>query len=166
MGTVKPEEVKELIIKCWMTHDGMWFMNCVQECGIEKANKVNKAAIRSLAPIEVKRVQKACGLENIQTFQELLQFLDAAQETVIGDFMGFGYHVPSENALHFGIESCFAHDGMKRIGVSETYECGIFTRIEAWFETLGIAYTVTPEVTGCMMVTEGRCFRDYSFTLG
>jgi hypothetical protein len=36
-------------------------------------------------------------------------------------------------------------------------------RVEAWFDTLGIRYEVAPKVTGCMMHTEGRCYRDYTF---
>jgi hypothetical protein len=40
----------------------MWFYHTYQELGIEKANKLNKAAIRSLAPIEIKRVKMALGI--------------------------------------------------------------------------------------------------------
>jgi len=47
-------ELKDLLIKNWMTHDGMWFYHCLQELGIEQTNRLNKAAIKSLAEIEIK----------------------------------------------------------------------------------------------------------------
>jgi len=39
-------ELTDLLNRCWMTHDGMWFYHCFQEFGIEKANYLNKAAIK------------------------------------------------------------------------------------------------------------------------
>ena len=52
---------------------------------------------------------------------------------------------------------------MKALGVIDRYECGIMLRIDTWLETLGIQYEVEPKVTGCMMYTNGKCFRDYRF---
>jgi hypothetical protein len=55
MKTLKKSELKEILIKNWMTHDAMWLYHCLQECGIERTNKINKAAIRSMAAIEIRR---------------------------------------------------------------------------------------------------------------
>ncbi len=52
---------------------------------------------------------------------------------------------------------------MKKYGMIDQYQCGIMDRVEGWFDGLGIPYTVTPKVDGCMMHTEGRCYRDYRF---
>ncbi|MBW1847517.1 MAG: hypothetical protein JRJ27_10315, partial [Deltaproteobacteria bacterium] len=56
MNDAEKKELIELLNKNWMTHDGMWFYHCLQEMGIEKANKLNKLAISALAPIEIKRL--------------------------------------------------------------------------------------------------------------
>ena len=40
------QELRELLVKCWMTHDGSCFYNSVKELGIVVANKLNKGAIR------------------------------------------------------------------------------------------------------------------------
>lgn len=157
-------ELKELLNKCWMTHDGMWFFHCMSECGMQKANKINRAAIRSLAGIEVERINKAFGITEVGDAQSLKDFLEAANNTVVADFMQFAPMFLSDTHLHVEIRECFAYKGIKRIGGIEEYECGIFERIEAWFKALRIRFSVSPEVTGCMMHTEGHCFRDYHFS--
>jgi hypothetical protein len=52
---------------------------------------------------------------------------------------------------------------MRALGVADQYECGIILRIETWLTTLRIPFEIEPKVTGCMMVTEGKCYRDYRF---
>jgi hypothetical protein len=160
---LEKDELKELLNKCWMTHDGLWFYSCLEECGIEKTNRVNKAAIRGLGPIEIKRYQKALGIGTIESYDDLVHFFKMAMEIVSGKFMNYSFSFKEKNLIHAEWESCFAYEGMKRLGVADRYECGIMLRIETWFETLGIKYEVQPIITGCMMHTEGRCFRDYKF---
>lgn len=163
MESLDKKELKELLNKCWMTHDGMWFYHCLKECGIEKTNKVNKAAGRSLAMIEVKRIIKAFGIEKVETFEELKDCILKIFEVVKADFMDFTYSFPSYNLCHMEMRQCFAYDGMRRIGAIDQYECGIFSRVGGWFEGLGIKYSATPQVEGCMMLTNERCFRDFRF---
>ncbi|MDD5398342.1 MAG: hypothetical protein PHU70_04595, partial [Dehalococcoidia bacterium] len=81
-----------------------------------------------------------------------------------GDFMRYKFYSPAPNVIHGEWESCFAYEGIKALGVIDRYECGIMDRIEAWLDALGLKWSVEPKVTGCMMHTEGRCYRDYTFT--
>ena len=46
-------ELKELISKCWITHDGMWFAHTLFESGIETTNHLNRAAINSTAAMDL-----------------------------------------------------------------------------------------------------------------
>ncbi len=156
-------ELKELLNKCWMTHDAMWFANCLRECGIEKTNRINRAAVRGAAAVEIKRIKKATGTERIETFGEFWAFVQAAMAILTGDFMQYSFASDGMNRIHCTWQKCFAHDGIKALGVIDRYECGIMERVEAWFDTLGIRYEVEPKVTGCMMHSEGRCHRDYTF---
>jgi hypothetical protein len=160
---LEKNEVKELLNKGWMTHDAMWFYHCLQELGIEQTNKINQAAIKSMSTIEIKRYQKALGGGPINTFDELVLFFKTVMEIVSGKFMKYDFSFPEKNWIHAEWQSCFAFEGMKGLGVPDRYECGIMLRIETWFDTLGIQYEVEPKVTGCMMHTDGRCFRDYRF---
>lgn len=157
------KELKELLIKNWMTHDAMWFYHCLQECGIEKTNKINKAAVRALGVIEIKRIQKATGIDKVETFEDFKLLIDAVFSIVKGDFMDFTYSFPSENTLRGELKDCFAYNGMKRMGVLDQYQCGIMERIYGWFDGLGIRYSVSPQVEGCMMHTDGHCSRDFRF---
>ncbi|MEJ2716866.1 MAG: DUF6125 family protein [Deltaproteobacteria bacterium] len=165
MRTLERDELKELLVKCWMTHDGMWFYHCMQECGIEKASRINGAAARSVGMVEVKRIQKAFGVGEIETFERLKECFGPFFDVVKGDFMHVTYSFPSHNTIHFEMEDCFAYKGIKRIGGIDRYDCGIFERVSGWFDGLEIPHRVTPETKGCMFHTEGQCFRDFTFTL-
>ena len=163
MNTVEGRQLKEILIKNWMTHDAMWFYHSVQSFGMEKTNVVNKAAVRSMAGVEIKRLRKALGVERIETFGQFREFYSAVMEVVLGDFMKSSFSFPGHNRVHGEWKSCFAYDGLTKYGMIDQYQCGIMDRVEGWFDALGIPYTVTPKVDGCMMHTEGRCYRDYLF---
>ena len=157
------EKLKDLILKCWMTHDAMWFYHCMQEHGVENANEINKAAIRSLAAIEIDRIRKAFGLETIRDLGELRKLTVSAFGVLTSTFMGFIYSFPAENILHWEMTKCFAYTGMTRLGVIDRYECGVIYRVASWFDSLGIPYTLTPSVKGCMMHSRGFCSGEFHF---
>ena len=161
------KEIIDLLNRCWMTHDAMWFFNCWQQEGIEKANKINKAAIKSLAPIETRRIREALGIpkERVETFAELKDFFLGASKLVIPDFMNIIISFPGGNVLHWQFKegNCFAYKGMKRIGAIDRYECGVIYRLMCWFDNLGIRYTVIPEISGCLSHATGNCSGDFTF---
>ena len=166
LNRIGKREIRDFLGKGWLTHDGMWFYHAYQELGIEKANKLNKAAIRSLAPIEIKRVKKVLGIggEKIGTFEELKDFMLEALEMILPNsvFEGFRFQVSSTDCLHWEWESgeCFAYKGMKQIGVIDGYRCGVMYRIQCWFDALGIKYSINPKIDKCIMHEKGACFGD------
>jgi hypothetical protein len=96
-------------------------------------------------------------------FRELIE---AAWQLIKADFMEFTYSYPAPNVMRWDVRRCFAFDGVTQLGVADQYQCGIFPRVETWFDVLGIKYTVTPAVGGCMMQSDGKCFREYTFAFG
>ena len=78
--------------------------------------------------------------------------------------MKSSFSLPSRNILRGDFERCFAYEGIRRIGAIERYQDGIFERIYGWFDGIGMKYSVSPQVEGCMMHTDGRCFREIIFT--
>lgn len=163
MLSLNENQSKELIIKSWMTHDGAWFNHCLQEVGIEKTNKINKAASKSLGMIEIKRFMKIFGLESVNSFDDLKVVILSLLKVVKAEFMRFSHDFSTFNELNCEMLECFAYNGIKRIGVIDIYECGIFERIEGWFESLGIPYDVEPKIKGCMMHEQGICMRKFKF---
>jgi len=155
-------QLKELLVKCWMTHDGSWFYNCARELGIDTANRLNKAAIKSLSVLEMQRIKKAMGQEKlkIKTFEQLKSFIDDAFSILKGDFMDFEYTFPEKNRIHWEMNQCFAYNGMKMIGFSKQYECGVIYRISCWLDALGIDHTIEPEIDMCLLNSYEKCSGD------
>ena len=60
--TLSDEQEKELLRKCWYTHDARWFMSVAQEFGLEAANRLNKRTCRALGEAEMRRFVKALGI--------------------------------------------------------------------------------------------------------
>ncbi len=159
-------ELRDLLGKGWLTHDGMWFYHTYQALGIERANTLNKAAIKSLAPIEINRVKKILGAgeAKLESFESLRDFMLEALELILPGSVikNFRLSAPSENLLHWQWEKreCFAYKGMKQIGIIDDYRCGVMYRIECWFDALGIKYSIDPKTDKCIMHTTGDCCGD------
>jgi len=163
LDKIEKKEIRDLLGKGWLTHDGMWFYHTYRQLGIEKANILNRAAIRSLAPIEMKRAKKLLGIcgEKIVTFKELKDFMLDALEFILPSSVFEKFHISttSEDLLHWEWETgeCFAYKGMKQIGIIDDYRCGVMYRIECWLEALGINYSIYPEIDKCIMHEKGAC---------
>ena len=163
MKILNDKDVKELLIKCWMTHDGMWFLHCLRKVGIKNTNKINKAASRGLGLIEAKRFKKVFGITEVNSFNELKNFIENIFHIVKAEFMKFTFDFSRYNMIQCEMRQCFAHDGIKRIGVIDQYVCGIYDRIEGWFEGLGIKYKASPQINGCLMYEGKKCVKRYTF---
>lgn len=165
MNLLEKDELKELLIKCWMSHDGMWFYHCLQKFGMEKANELNLASIRSLSEIEVPRITKALGIqkERIKTFEELKEVINGLLGIVKASFMQFKYSFPSENCMHWEVQRCFAYEGMKRMGVIDRYQCGLLHRVKCWMDVLGLKCRITPQLGSCMLPNDGKCSGEMKF---
>ena len=143
-----------------MTHDGMWFFHCLQKCGIEATNKINKSAIHSLASIEIKRIKHVLGVEkNMDTFKEFSLFFMEASQLMVPDFMNASFSFPEENLMtwRFVQGRCFAYEGIKRLGVIDTYECGVLYRVKCWLDALEIENRFDPVIDTCSMHFKGTC---------
>lgn len=163
LDEIEKTEIRDLLGKGWLSHDGMWFHHTCNELGIEKANELNKAAIKSLAPIETDRVKRILGFTrgNFESFDELVQFMLAALELTLPDSVlrKFSLTSSSQGNLCWEWENfqCFAYKGMKQMGVIDGYSCGVMYRIECWLEALGVRYSMQPVIEGCLMHEKGFC---------
>ena len=166
LETIEKKDLRDLLGKGWLTHDGMWFFHTHQALGIEQANTLNKAAIRSIAPIEINRVKKILGVgeEIIESFETLKDFMDKALELILPEsvFKKFNFGASPNNILHWEWDKgeCFAFKGMTQIGTIDEYRCGVMYRIECWLKALGMEFTIDPQIDKCIMHATGVCSGD------
>ncbi len=168
MNNLNKNEVKELFSKNWLTHDAMWYGSCMQELGPEKANQLNKTAVQLMATIEIKRIMKLMGRPKgvtIKTFLELAEIIKTAFRVVQTSFLTFDFRFPEKNVLRGRFNECLAHDGVKKYGMIDDYECGIVERVKGWLDSLGVRYKMIPDFTGCLMHQNGICEADFCFDL-
>lgn len=161
-------EVKELFSKGWLTHDAMWYGSAMQMLGPEQANRLNKAAARLMAQVEIKRVLKLMGKPKgytVESFEELREIIDTAFTLVQTSFLTFDFSFPEKNLLRGSFAHCFAHDGVKRFGMIEHYDCGIVERVKGWMDGLGLPFEMTPDFDGCLMHRKGKCEIFFHFHL-
>ena len=169
LSSIKKEEIRDLLGKGWLTHDAMWFFHIAQEFGIERANTLNKAAIKSMSVIEAQRLAEILGMgkKRIEHFEEIKGFLLEGMKLTLpcSVFSKFRMAACSNNVLHWEWVDgeCFAYKGMKRMGLLDGYQCGVVYRIECWFRTLGIKFNSTPRIGKCLMHETGRCAGDFEF---
>ena len=152
-------ELKDLLVKNWMTHDGAWFLNTYLQFGIKKANKLNKRAIKTLSSFEIKRAKNRTKFKDkeISNYDELETFLKSAFSVLKGDFMEFNVSFPGNNRIHWEAKKCFAYEGMKKLGVQEEYECGVIYRISCWLDGLDLKHKIEPRIKKCLKNTRGYC---------
>ncbi len=168
-SNIEKEEIRDLLGKGWLTHDGMWFLNVCQEFGIERANTLNKAAIKSMSVIEAQRLVEVLGVEGkrLETLEEVKGFLLEGLQLIMpfSVFSKFCVSIPSKNVLHWEWANgeCFAYKGMKRMELIDGYECGVVYRIECWFQNLGLKFNSTPKIGKCLMHEKGYCSGDFEF---
>lgn len=169
LATLDKNEVREFFSKNWMTHDAMWYGVCVQELGPEKANRLNKTAVRLMAGLEIKRVTKLMGSSAdapVTEFYELAEIIETTFGLVKAGFMDFDFHFPEKNLLRGRFHECFAHTGVSKYGLIDSYDCGIVIRIQGWLEGLGVSYIMEPDFSGCLMNQNGECDIRFRFDLG
>jgi hypothetical protein len=168
MTRLDKNDVREFFSRNWMTHDAMWYGACVQELGPEKANEINKTAVRLMAGIEIQRVVKLMGGRAdapLTDFHELAEIIETTFGLVKAGFMNFDFRFPEKNLLQGRFNECFAHSGVSKYGLIDSYECGIVVRIKGWLEGLGVSYVMEPEFTGCLMHQHGECEIRFRFNL-
>lgn len=154
-------EIRELLGKCWITHDGMWFAHTLMTHGIDEANRLNRAAIKSMAGIELNRFMKVSRVsrDDLNTFPGFKAFFTGVWSLLLPDFMNvrIRFEAPGSIYWEFTPKGCFAYNGVKRAGVEKQYLCGPLYRIQCWLAHLEIPYVMAPDITTCIRPETGDC---------
>ncbi|MCJ7510160.1 MAG: DUF6125 family protein [Dehalococcoidia bacterium] len=152
------EKEKELLRRCWYSHDARWYMAVAQEFGVEAANRLNKRVCQALGKAEMRRLVKALGIGAPTTVQELVQVIEA----------GFRFFVPppltqaefravDDHSYEGWMKRCFIHDNITKAGIGSFYICAALDRIQGWHEALGVPMVEEPPARLCPKVQGGEC---------
>jgi hypothetical protein len=160
------EEIRDLLGKGWLTHDGMWFISAAAELGVDQANQLNRAAISGMAEIEVRRLLETLDVDRagLTSSEDVCRFLTDGLAVLLPDSVASRIRLsaPDKATVRVGWEDgeCFAYKGMRRAGLLDGYECGVVFRIECWLKALGIRHEVDPAAGRCQMRVDGSCSSD------
>ena len=155
--TINQDQLRNILIKNWMTHDALWYGEVAAKFGMAEASPMNLRVCRKLGQIEFGRLMKmveAPSPKNIEEYQELFEL---GKQVFFPDFVSAQISYPGNDLQIFNFLDCFAHKGMKKLGLLPDYECGIFERIEGWFDAMGLKYTRTPDLSRCLKLTGKEC---------
>ncbi len=165
---ITKDQLREFLVKNWMTHDGAWFFYTCMELGIDKANRLNTSAIKMLAEVEQKRLLKLMGWQGrkVTTFDDLKALIDNGFSVIKGDFMDFGYSFPDKNVMRWSMHKCWAIEGVKKLGVEKEYKCGVLWRVECWLKNAGVKFEMDPPVKTCLLNSSSKCEGEFRFFFG
>lgn len=168
---IDKKALRDYLARGWLTHDGMWYFNVAQSLGAERANELNRAAIRSMAAMEMQRTKKLLGIGDAElaSFEDFVFFFRSALEIVLPESVNkrFLITTPERNIVRWkwADNECFAYKGMQQIGLLDQYVCGVIYRIECWLDALKIWFTVEPKLERCVMCEGGKCSGEFRLKL-
>jgi len=151
------DQLKDMLLRNWMTHDALWYGEVAAKFGMAEASPMNLRVCRKLGRVEFKRLMngvEAPAPKNLKAYRELFEL---GREVFVPEFIDIAIEYPGGDSQVFHVSECFAHQGIKKLGVLSEYECGIFERIEGWFDAMGLRYTRTPDLSRCLKFKGEEC---------
>lgn len=155
--TINQDQLRNILIKNWMTHDALWYGEVAAKFGMAEASPMNLRVCRKLGQIEFGRLMKMVGAPSPKNIEEYQELFEIGKQVFFPDFISVQIDYPSDDSQVFHFLDCFAHRGMKKLGLLPDYECGIFERIEGWFDAMGLKYTRTPDLSRCLKFKGKEC---------
>ena len=157
-------EQHEYILKNWMTHDALWYAEAAGALGMKEASPMNLRVCRKLGRIEFARFLKQTGAQTPKNLSEVKYIAEEGMLLLVPPFMEWTWEWIDGDRIIFRVEDCFAHRGMTKFGVIDEYECGIFERIEGWFDAMELDYERTPDLSRCLKYRGKECVVTFQFT--
>jgi hypothetical protein len=157
LKTLNREKLRNILIANWMTHDALWYGEVASRFGMTEASPMNLRVCRKLGRIEFGRLMKIAGASPPRDMVEYREIFELGQQVFVPDFMDLEVGYQENNLQVFQIADCFAHRGMEKAGLISDYECGIFERIEGWFDAMGLEYARTPDLSRCLKFRGEDC---------
>jgi len=151
------EELRVFLVNNWMTHDAIWYGEAASRFGMAEASPMNLRVCRSLGKVEFKRFLEATGASRPDGIAALRELFEQAWGVFVPPAFDAEVDFREDDTMVMKNAECFAHKGMARAGRIAEYECGIFERIEGWFDAMGLDYTRTPDLSRCLKYKGEAC---------
>jgi len=153
-------EEKEIVRRCWYSHDGHWFMSVAGEFGMETANRLNRRALRGQGRTEARRVLRALGAPMPQGLDEFLPLFEILSRILVPvPETQARLKVLDERTYEITIDRCFVHQSVARAGNPEGYLCAVFDRIAGWHDGAGLPLAAEPPALPCAKAVGRECRR-------
>ena len=152
-------EQKEIVRRCWYSHDGHWFQSAAAELGMEAANRLNRRALRAQGATEARRLRKALGLGEPRDLGDFLRLFDALARVLVPPPTAVRLEARGGRAYEICVDRCFVHETVVRAGNPESYQCAVFDRIAGWHDGAGLPLAGEPPGLRCAKATGGECHR-------
>ncbi len=151
-------ESKELLIRCWMTSNGMWLFYC-HLFGFAGNMELDTT---SLGPMGMRSIKGREDLENV--LGEILSSLKTSSPRFhIADSAG---DQRPEKTPDFEIEHQRIPLHQSAIPPTEQDQlfCTYISQLERFFKALPVGYSTTPSCAGCVIKKDESCHKEYWFT--
>jgi Family of unknown function (DUF6125)/L-2-amino-thiazoline-4-carboxylic acid hydrolase len=136
LGTRKRET---LLRKAWYTHDARWFSAVAEEFGMGTANRLNRRVVRSIGQTEARRLAREMGMDSAESLNEFLDFVEVGREFyVTNEALEMSISAIDDERYTISVGTCFVAENTQAAGISDTYECAVFDRLQGWHDALGL----------------------------
>jgi hypothetical protein len=156
VGGMPGDEREALLVKCWMSHDARWYMAVAREFGLDAASRLNQQAARDEGRVEARRVLKALGVEMPRTRDEALLAQEILATALTRD-VSYAVVPTGDDSFKFRMGRCFAFEQVTAAAVADHYDCGIFARVQGWWEAFGLPYELDPLPGRCPRAQGREC---------
>lgn len=129
---------EDMIRRAWYAHDARWFAAVAAEYGMEVANRLNRAAVRAVGQVEAGRLARALGRQRAENVEEFLDFLKGGLDLYVAPpLMDMAMRKVDDRSYEVTVNDCFVYTNIAKAGITETYECAVWDRVQGYHEALG-----------------------------
>jgi hypothetical protein len=157
------EQEKDVLRKCWYSHDARWYMAVAQEFGLEVANRLNREVVRAQGKVETWRLMKALGISRINGVEEMIRFIKTGVRLIIGPLMELEIRALDDRSYEETVHRCFVHENVVKAGVGESYICAAFDRLQGFHEAANLPLTEEIAALPCAKAQGRECRRIIAF---
>jgi len=154
------EAQKDILRRCWYSHDARWFMAVAEEYGLEAANRLNRRICRALGEVEMRRFAAALGIAPPKTVRALVEVMTRAMHFFApAPLTRFELWAIDDWSYGAWMRHCFIHENVIRAGIASCYVCAAFDRIQGWHDALGLPLAEDPPAVPCAKALGQECLR-------